>query len=51
LAEASLARVDYVEVVSKADFSPVESVEEECLLASAVWFGDTRLIDNITVGG
>jgi pantoate--beta-alanine ligase len=51
LARATLARVDYVEVVSKTDLSAVESVEEECLVASAVWFGDTRLIDNITIGG
>jgi len=49
LAEATLGRVDYVEVVTKDDLSPVKAVKGECLVAVAVWFGDTRLIDNITV--
>ncbi len=49
LAGAPLGRVDYVEIVSRADLSPVALLEGECLVAVAVWFGDTRLIDNITV--
>lgn len=51
LAEATLGRIDYVEIVNKADLSPVVTVRGECLLAVAVWFGDTRLIDNITLAG
>jgi pantoate--beta-alanine ligase len=49
LAEAPLGRIDYVEIVSKASLSPVALLEGECLVAVAVWFGDTRLIDNITI--
>ena len=44
-----LGRIDYVEIVSKDDLSPVALLEGECLVAVAVWFGDTRLIDNVTV--
>lgn len=51
LAEATLGRIDYVEIVNKADLSPVVTVRGECLVAVAVWFGDTRLIDNITLAG
>lgn len=51
LAEATLGRIDYVEIVSKAGLAPVTTVRGECLVALAVWFGDTRLIDNITVVG
>jgi len=46
LAEASLARVDYVEIVRADNLQPVSVVSGECLIALAVWFGDTRLIDN-----
>ncbi len=49
LAEASLGRIDYVEIVSKSDLLPVPRIGGECLVAIAVWFGDTRLIDNITI--
>jgi pantoate--beta-alanine ligase len=49
LADAPLGRVDYVEIVRRADLSPVALLEGECLVAVAVWFGDTRLIDSITV--
>jgi pantoate--beta-alanine ligase len=51
LAEATLGQVDYVEVVDKGDLSPVTAVKGDCLLALAVRFGDTRLIDNITLSG
>ncbi len=51
LAEATLGQIDYVEVVKKDDLSPVTAVKGECLVALAVRFGDTRLIDNITVVG
>ena len=51
LAEADLARIDYVEIVRANDLSPVATVSGECLIALAVWFGDTRLIDNVVVTG
>jgi pantoate--beta-alanine ligase len=46
LADAPLCRVDYAEVVSVADLQPVDVIEGEVLVAAAVWFGGTRLIDN-----
>jgi len=51
LAKTPLARVDYVEVVSTDDLQPVERLEGEALLALAVWFGRTRLLDNVVLGG
>jgi pantoate--beta-alanine ligase len=51
VAGAGLGRIDYVEIVLPDDLSPVATVKGECLVAAAVWFGDTRLIDNITVVG
>lgn len=44
---SSLFRIDYIEVVDLKSFSYVDRVEEEALLAVAVFLGKTRLIDNI----
>lgn len=49
LAEAPLGKVDYVEVVSTAALQPVDVIAGEVLVAVAVWFGATRLIDNMMV--
>lgn len=49
IAEAPLARIDYVEVVDAASLNPVETVGPGSLLALAVYFGKTRLIDNVTL--
>lgn len=46
LAAAPLGRLDYVSVVDSANLQPVENLQGEALLALAVWFGKTRLIDN-----
>ena len=46
LAEATLGRIDYVEIVDTDLLQGVEAVEGESLLALAVFFGATRLIDN-----
>ncbi len=46
LAEAPLGEVDYVALVDAEGLTPVESVESAVLLALAVRFGKTRLIDN-----
>ena len=51
LAEAGLCRVDYVEVVRADDLTSTTVVSGESLIAVAAWFGGTRLIDNIVVGG
>ena len=44
-----LARVDYVEAVDPAGLMSVEEIRGEILIALAVFFGSTRLIDNIRV--
>ena len=49
LATAALARVDYAEVVDGEDLQPVARIERPALLALAVFFGRTRLIDNLVV--
>ena len=49
LADASRVTIDYVEIVDAVGLTPVEVLAGPCLVAVAVWFGDTRLIDNLTV--
>ena len=45
--EAPLARIDYVEVVDAETFQPIEMVVPNSMLMLAVFFGKTRLIDNV----
>ena len=47
IGEASLARIDYVDLVDAENLQPLEMVKPNSLLAVAVFFGKTRLIDNI----
>ena len=47
IGEAPLARIDYVEVVDAENLQPVERVGLNSVLLLAVFFGKTRLIDNI----
>jgi pantoate--beta-alanine ligase len=47
ISEASLARIDYVNLVDPENLQPVEIVRPKSVLALAVFFGRTRLIDNI----
>jgi pantoate--beta-alanine ligase len=47
IGQAPLARIDYVELVDAETLRPVESVRPNSMLALAVFFGKTRLIDNI----
>jgi pantoate--beta-alanine ligase len=42
-----LARIDYVEAIDPETLEPVAEVRGEVLLALAVFFGATRLIDNV----
>lgn len=51
LAHARLATVEYVAVVDAEDLSPVTRISGNCLIALAVRFGGTRLIDNIVLQG
>jgi pantoate--beta-alanine ligase len=50
IGEVPLARIDYVEVVDRETLQPVETAGPNSLLALAVFFGKTRLIDNIRLG-
>jgi pantoate--beta-alanine ligase len=50
IGEAPLARIDYVELVDAETLQPVEMAGACSVLVSAVFFGKTRLIDNIRLG-
>jgi len=50
IGEAPLARIDDVEVVDAETMQSVDPVRPNSLLALAVVFGKTRLIDNIRLG-
>jgi pantoate--beta-alanine ligase len=42
--------VEYIEVVDSKTLQPVLALDAGCTICVAVWFGDVRLIDNISVG-
>lgn len=46
IAAEPLARMDYLEVVDDETLEPVQKLERPALVALAVYFGKTRLIDN-----
>jgi pantoate--beta-alanine ligase len=48
--EAPLAQIDYVDLVDAESLQPIELVRPNSLLALAVFFGKTRLIDNALLG-
>ncbi|NLF80782.1 MAG: pantoate--beta-alanine ligase [Clostridia bacterium] len=50
LAQADLAMVDYLEIVDTVYLKPVAEIKGQALVALAVYFGRTRLIDNILLG-
>ncbi|MEM0897310.1 MAG: pantoate--beta-alanine ligase [Verrucomicrobiota bacterium] len=45
--ESPLGGIDYLEVIDYESLAPVEIIEKPALVATAVFFGKTRLIDNI----
>ena len=47
VAEASLARIDYIDVVHAGTLQPLEMSGPNTVMLMAVFFGNTRLIDNI----
>jgi pantoate--beta-alanine ligase len=47
IGEAPLARIDYVDLVDADTLQPLETTGSNSLVAVAVFFGKTRLIDNI----
>ena len=46
IAEAPLARTDYIEIVDDATLEPIRVIAQPTLAALAVFIGRTRLIDN-----
>ena len=44
-----LARIDYIEIANGQDLAELEEIQGEVLIALAVKFGKTRLIDNLLV--
>lgn len=44
------ADIDYIELVARDTLKPVDIVDGPSLLACAVFFGSTRLIDNVFLG-
>jgi len=47
IATARSARIDYVELVDAETLEPQDTASSTSLLAAAVYFGQTRLIDNL----
>jgi len=50
IGEAPLARIDYIELVDAETLRPIETTGPNSVLVLAVFFGKTRLIDNIRLG-
>jgi len=49
--EASpLTRIDYLELVDAETLQPVREIDRPALLATAVFYGEVRLIDHIRIG-
>jgi pantoate--beta-alanine ligase len=49
LATVSDLKIDYVSIVDMNDLEPVKKIDKNTLIAIAVYFGSTRLIDNIII--
>jgi len=47
--ESPFARIDYLELVDAENLQPVDRVERPAVLATAVFYGEVRLIDHITL--
>ena len=50
ISSSPLARIDYLTLVDTVDLLPVSRIEGPVLVAMAVYFGNTRLIDNTILG-
>jgi pantothenate synthetase len=49
--EASpLARIDYLELVDAETLQPVSDLKRPSVLATAVFYGEVRLIDHVVIG-
>ncbi len=47
--EESLANIDYIAIVDTDSLEPIEEIQNEALIALAVFIGKVRLIDNVMV--
>ncbi len=47
LAEESLVRLEYLEIVEPDDMTPLDRIAGPVRIAIAAWLGSTRLIDNV----
>ena len=47
ISKASLSVIDYIEIVDAATLQPITKAGPNSLIAAAVFFGKTRLIDNL----
>lgn len=48
--QESYAKIDYVEIVNTQNLNPISRLEDEALMALAVYIGKVRLIDNTIIG-
>jgi len=48
LAQSSLIRVEYLEVVEPDELQPLDIISGPVRIAAAIWLGTTRLIDNVS---
>jgi pantoate--beta-alanine ligase len=44
-----ITKIDYISIVDLDSLEPIQKINNNCLIALAVWIGSTRLIDNITI--
>lgn len=51
IAASPMARIDYLCLVDAANLQPLDAVERPAVLATAVFYGEVRLIDHIDLGG
>lgn len=51
LRAATLGKIDYIACVDDETLRPVDKIDRKALLAIAVNFSSTRLIDNVVLGG
>ncbi|OGX27384.1 MAG: pantoate--beta-alanine ligase [Omnitrophica WOR_2 bacterium RIFCSPHIGHO2_01_FULL_52_10] len=49
ITRAGSGRIDYIECVDADTFTPLKRIQGKTMIVLAVWFGKTRLIDNIIV--
>jgi pantoate--beta-alanine ligase len=48
--ESGMAKIDYLTLVDAETLQTVDSLERPAILATAVFYGDVRLIDHVRVG-